>query len=222
MKLIPMLFFLVVTASVLAGCEDARFPSTGNVRADAEEKAAANAADEYEAAMFAYRDFLLGELLAAGTDGGAAINIDDIFYAPYRQDAKFVLFDVNGDELPELHLRTPVAHMVLSHSDNKLSLWYEGSSYDRLMDNGAILYHKSDVAPAREIYVYREFGKYGELLPEIYFEKLDGDDDGNYDTYKHGDEIITEKEWEERTALRFWGSDAVMWMAYSAWVMACL
>ena len=86
------------------------------------------------AALAAYNDFLAGAISAQDinhkiSDGTVAIK--DISLEP---DFKtyYALFDMNGDQVPELHLRPVVggSYAIFTYVDEQIVLWHTGPDYE--------------------------------------------------------------------------------------------
>lgn len=109
-------------------------------------------------ALAAYDNFLAGSINAQDlkheiSDG--VVTIKDISLEP---DLKtyYALFDMNGDGIPELHLRpiTGGSYAIFTYFDGQITLWHDGPDYESPLNNGAILYERDGAAPTHINYYY--------------------------------------------------------------------
>lgn len=56
---------------------------------------------------------------------------------------RYALFDMTGDELPELHVLTDISYAIHTIENNQLMVWYHGDRYNRPLNNGMI-FRKGD------------------------------------------------------------------------------
>jgi hypothetical protein len=102
-------------------------------------------------------------------------------YGSNIEDLRYANFDMNGDKIPELHLKTPRLYLIFTVNDNEINLWREDSTYANPLNNGTILYERSGGAPAHIDYKYSVLDYYGNSLLEISFEKYSVNKGGTYD-----------------------------------------
>lgn len=94
---------------------------------------------------------------------------------------EYALFDMNYDNIPELHLRCPWYYIIITISNNELKLWREASTYERPLENGALLYERSGGGPTHIDYSYTTMKYNGETKYEVSFSKYDDNMDDIYD-----------------------------------------
>jgi len=175
--------------------------------------------DASEKALLLYEEFLNGSINAK--KDGNSININDIFRLDDEEQSKYnqyALFDMNGDGLPELHVRSVGSYNIFTYNNGNIILWHSDVSYSYPLNNGAILYTRNGGAPSHIDYAYTLFDFYGNQIFKIYFSVYDATNENNYDENALFifDEIELSKEnWESLTE-RYLSekSDLIKWTAY--------
>jgi len=172
--------------------------------------------------LSAYNKFLKGEINAEDPNGknlsGDIININDICVITNEiQYTEYALFDMNGDGIPELHLRpilNAVYYAIFTYQDGKVILWYMTTHYCYPLNNGAIFYERIGI-PELTAYKYIILDFYGYECYEIPFYKseeiLDGD--AEYPGIYNYDGLDISKEmWDSLTEKLFAvKSDLIEW-----------
>ncbi len=162
-----------------------------------------------EEALAAYKKFLAGSMNAQDlkqeiSDG--VVKIKDISLEP---DFKtyYALFDMNGDGIPELHLR-PVAggsYLIFTYLDGQIVLWHSGPDYESPLNNGAILYERDGAAPTHINYYYLVLDSNGNETSKVNFSKYHSVDESgktesaDYDVFMMEDKEVSEEEWKSLT-----------------------
>ncbi len=181
-----------------------------------------NVSSAYNEALAAYDNFLAGSIKAQDlkheiSDG--AVNIKDISLKP---DFKtyYALFDMNGDGLPELHLR-PIAgggYVIFTYLNGQIVLWHEGPDYEAPLDSGAILYQRDGAAPTHINYYYLVLDSDGNESSKVYFSKYHSVDESglnestDYDVFKFEDKEVSKDEWNSLTnEYLSKSSDLIIW-----------
>lgn len=138
--------------------------------------------DSSKKILLLYKEFLNGNINAK--NGDSFVNINDIFRFGDEEQLKYnqyALFDMNGDELPELHVRSVYSYDIFTYNDENIVLWHTDVSYSHPLNNGAILYTRSGGAPSHIDYAYTLFDFYGNQIFKIYFSVYDATNKNNYD-----------------------------------------
>jgi hypothetical protein len=155
-------------------------------------------------ALFAYNNFLTGEVDARdeGMDN-MKLSMYDIFRFDDENDKehnKYAFFDMNGDSIPELLLRSVGPCYVLTFKNNELVVWNDSWSHTKILNSGNQLNeHKGASCLA---YIYTFFNFDGSEKCSIEFSILGDAINGEYGedcTYVF-DEVEVEKSiWEQLT-----------------------
>ena len=159
-----------------------------------------------------YISFLKDEI-PAQSESGAHLTYFSQF--PGVEDhplTDFYVRDLTGDGLPELYApdwRWPTI-TVWSMQEGRLTGISSGSSYDSIIANGGIFYHRPGGAPTHDDYGYFWLSPESQELPEMGFSIYPS---GVFYPYDHAcyyinDIEVTQEEWEERTAPYFALRDA--------------
>lgn len=175
--------------------------------------------DASEKALLLYEEFLNGSINAKNDDN--SININDIFRFDDEEQSKYnqyALFDMNGDGLPELHVRSVDSYDIFIYNNGNIILWHSDVSYSYPLNNGAILYIRNGGAPSHINYAYTLFDFYGNQIFKIYFSVYDSTNENNYDENALFifDEVKLSKEnWDSLTE-RYLSikSDLIKWVVY--------
>ncbi|MBE5993874.1 MAG: hypothetical protein E7247_15985 [Paenibacillaceae bacterium] len=175
----------------------------------AEPSAKSNDSPAFEEALAAYKKFLAGSMNAQDlkqeiSDG--VVKIKDISLEP---DFKtyYALFDMNGDGIPELHLRPVVggSYLIFTYLDGQIVLWHSGPDYESPLNNGAILYERDGAAPTHINYYYLVLDSNGNETSKVNFSKYHSVDDSGktesaeYDVFMMEDKEVSEEEWNSLT-----------------------
>jgi hypothetical protein len=94
---------------------------------------------------------------------------------PFTNDldgSKYALFDMNGDAIPELHVRSGLYYCIFTYYADELSVWYSGRDWCWPTDDGAILMNRLGAAPTRREYEYIVLDFWGNTILEIRFEEV--------------------------------------------------
>lgn len=160
-------------------------------------------------ALAAYKKFLAGSINAQDlkheiSDG--VIKIKDLSLEP---DFKtyYALFDMNGDGIPELHLRPVVggSYLIFTYLDEQIVFWHTGPDYESPLNNGAILYERDGAAPTHINYYYLVLDSNGNETMKVNFSKYHSVDESgktesaDYDVFMMEDKEVSEEEWNSLT-----------------------
>ena len=116
-----------------------------------------------------FTEFLSGEKSAVDKDGRTiTINeyLDTTTQNPYQ---KYAVYDMSGDNIPELIIKTPRAFDIFMIKDNAVTVWHQDSNYAKPLNNMAILYERPGGAPEHTDYQYYKLGPNGEEIEKITF-----------------------------------------------------
>lgn len=175
-----------------------------------EENSANTQTTNKDAALVAYDNFLAGSIKAQDlkheiSDG--VVTIKDISLEP---DFKtyYAIFDMNGDGIPELHLRPVVggSYAVFTYLDGQVVLWHDGPDYESPLNNGAILYERNGAAPTHINYYYLVLDSHGNEISKVYFAKYHSVNESNqtestdYDVFMFEDKEVSQDEWNSLTS----------------------
>lgn len=163
----------------------------------------------YKDAIVAYDDFLAGSINAQDlkheiSDG--VVTIKDISLEPDLK-SYYALFDMNGDGIPELHLRPIIggSYAIFTYIDGQIVLWHNGPDYESPLNNGAILYEREGAAPAHINYYYLVLDSDGNEISKVYFSKYHSVDksglteSADYDVFMFGDKEVSKDDWVSLT-----------------------
>lgn len=181
------------------------------------------AADNYEVGLGVkklYDKFLYGDGEVIFKDKKYSINELMNEYITEPNELCYASFDMNGDTIPELHLKSPRFYLILTAANEGLTVWHEDSVYTQPLNNRAILYERSGGGPEHISYQYSVLDFYGEVLLEISFEKYSPNDDGIYqensDYFFEGLKL-SKKDWDALTKKYLAiGCDQIKWYEYDA------
>lgn len=173
-------------------------------------------------ALSAYDNFLNGSIDAQDlkhviSDG--VVPIEDLSLKP-DFTTYYALFDMNGDEIPELHLRpvTGGGYVIFTYHDEQIVLFHEGPDYESPLNNGAILYERDGAAPTHVNYYYLVLDSEGNSLSRVTFSKYHSVDKSglnespDYDVYMFEDKEVSKDEWNSLTnEYLSISSDLILW-----------
>ena len=160
-------------------------------------------------AIAAYNKFLAGSIDAQDLKNeisSGTVSIQDISLEP---DLKtyYALFDMNGDGIPELHLR-PIAgggYAVFTYLDGQIVLWHDGPDFESPLNNRAILYERDGAAPTHINYYYLVLDSAGNEISKVNFSKYHSVEENgssespDYDVFMFEDKQVSEDEWNSLT-----------------------
>lgn len=146
-----------------------------------------------------YEEFLSGE--------GSAENIDIEAIADLSQngDVKYAIYDVSGDDIPELHIQTDSYYYIFTYRNDRLFILtrFAAGDYD-ITEEGEIVHR--NIAMTQEVYEVYSFmsSAHVDIMRLI---RTDYDKNGIYDendeyqysynVYFYSDRTCTLKEWQD-------------------------
>ena len=161
-----------------------------------------------------YYEFLNGEISVNHNQiKNSMYGIDDIFRADENHN-KFTFYDSNDNGIPELHLSSPRYYEIIEYVNDDLKTIYDGTGYETLLNNGAVLYTRYGGAPDHISYKYTELDPDNNTI-QTTFEKYNGDMEGDYDYFLLDGEEVTKSEFDT-IAEKYLniGADWVIWSDY--------
>ena len=158
---------------------------------------------EISEAIQAYLDFLAGT--KGAYDGETASFCDEDFI---RADGtvSFTLVDMTNDGIPELHVMGRITYWIIQWENEQLTLWYQGTAYEKLLNNHAILYSREGAGCE---YQYIEPQKNGSDQ-RVYFSVINSSDGLDY---YFEDRARSKEVWEDLvTPYLTIGDDEIQWL----------
>lgn len=122
-----------------------------------------------------YHSFLAGKTEAVDKDGTRKNLYDYSATGEMKEIHEYALYDMNGDNVPELIIRSRIAIHIFWINDNELTLWYSDTAYTRPLNNMALLYERAGGAPEHTYYKYMVLGYGGEELYSVNFSEYEED-----------------------------------------------
>ncbi|WP_349670777.1 hypothetical protein [Lacrimispora sp.] len=168
-----------------------------------------NESSAYNEALAAYNNFLSGSMNAQDLKHEISDGVVKIKDISLETDFKtyYALFDMNGDGIPELHLRPAVggSYLIFTYLDGQIVLWHSGPDYESPLNNGAILYQRDGAAPTHINYYYLVLDSNGKETSKVNFSKYHSVDESvktestDYDVFMMEDKEVSEEEWNSLT-----------------------
>ncbi|GAB6108136.1 hypothetical protein [Fusibacter bizertensis] len=162
-----------------------------------------------------YNRFLKGEISASLTsDENSKMDINQLFSLDENYN-KYTLFDANHNGVPELHLSSMRGYTILEDSGDTLTVIYSGSGYEKLLNNGALLYTRKGGAPEHVSYIYKELDIENNIA-QVNFEKYNTDNESDDDDqYLFEGNEVSKSDFEEKTGSYLsMESDLILWSDY--------
>lgn len=113
-----------------------------------------------------YDRFISGDISALSKNGDKVSINDYVDDSTYRM---YAIYDMNGDTIPELLIKTVRDFTIFWTKNNELCVWYEGTSYCSPLNNMAVLSERPGGAPEHINYRYEVLGYNGETLIYVEF-----------------------------------------------------
>lgn len=166
-----------------------------------------------DGAELLYKKFLSGEITARGKDG-ETIRIDT-YLNNATQDFKgeYTILDMNGDDIPELYIKTVRDCTIFWIKNNEVTVWRDEVNYSMPLNNMAILLTRPGGAPTHTSYTYFVLGYNGDNLLRIDFEEYyEGANGEPLQTYLYQGVVVSKDVYETLTKpLLEVGSDKIVW-----------
>lgn len=175
--------------------------------------------EEIDNAVSAYKAFLQGDAEAKDPKHDLSesenVNINDLSLG---LNTLYALFDMNGDGIPELHLRPTMGggYEIFTYRDSQVVLWYVNADYCSSLNNGALLYERPGGAPPHTNYMYITLDTNGNEIVRVEFSKYDVVDKRGLKVgvkYIYQDNDVSKETWDELTK-KFLSikSDLIKWI----------
>ncbi len=116
-----------------------------------------------------YQDFISERINAVGKDGSDITLKDCMRNDPNAAYKEYAIYDMNGDEVPELIVKTSYEFNIFWVDDNQLTLWYHGTNYTKPLNNMALLSERPGGAPTHTDYIYIVLDYRGEEMFRLDF-----------------------------------------------------
>lgn len=200
-----LIFIVIIT---MTSCSDSFDKKAAGV--DAEETEASEETDELSRRLEQYKAFLRDEVSSEDKKEKQFWYLRDFcnMVVPEETEAgiRYALFDMTGDQLPELHVLTDISYSIHTIENDKLITWYQGDRYNSPLNNGMILW-KGSSESAGECYMVLD--SKGAEVSSVWFGKS-----GNDYRFATGDEDIklSKRQWEKlKKPFLAVGSDQIIW-----------
>lgn len=133
--------------------------------------------DDNNSSEMLYNSFIAGENDAIDKQGNS-IKLKSLLTG----DTKYTFYDMNGDETPELLIKSNSVLTVFWIENNRVSLWREDTCYSKPLNNSAIISVRRGGAPEHTDYSYSVLGYRGDELYRIEFSEYaeSGQNDSKY------------------------------------------
>lgn len=154
-------------------------------------------AEDPDEAVRVYDEFLAGERTPENSGGRAIANPDD-------GSMRYMIYDVNGDDVPELHIQTAGDYYILAYRNKVLFILFhenmeEALKYYDVCKNGSVVYQYT--TEHKESYSFCKFEFSGKAHITNGFYWNDGNGNGVYDeddAYECNGDCCTWEEWLDR------------------------
>lgn len=169
--------------------------------------------DELSIRLKQYESFLKDEISSENGSEGALYLRDfcnRVVPEEAEDEIRYALFDMTGDELPELHVLTDISYSIHTIEDNQLITWYLGDRYNRPLNNRAIL---QTIESTGITYSYIVLDSKGQKVLDIGFHDPRGQRGKNYLFSTDYDYVeLSKSEWDKLTKpFLSIGSDKIVW-----------
>lgn len=217
-KRIPGILILSVAACFwLTACSlknspsaDENIPQSSAPAVDAQETEEPEETDELRKRLEQYKAFLRDEVSSENKKEKQFWYLRDfcniVVPEETEEGIRYALFDMTGDELPELHVLTDISYSIHTLENDKLVTWYQGDRYNSPLNNGMILW-KGSSESAGECYMVLD--SKGVEVSSVWFGRS-----GNDYRFDTGGEYIklSKSQWEKlKKPFMVIGSDQIVW-----------
>lgn len=146
-----------------------------------------------------YKQFLWDVENALDKNGNTLYWSDYAAGEPQDGEYHYTIMDINGDDIPELCVDTVSGLYLFSVNGGRIYHWYTGSSYERLLNNGAVLLERHGGAPDHVNYEYYTWNKYGEEETVITFSWWAADGETTPAYYEVNGEEVSKRAYRKAT-----------------------
>lgn len=162
--------------------------------------------DELNERLKLYKAFLQNEISSEDKEDKEFLYLRDYCnrVVPEEDGIRYALFDMTGDEIPELHILTDISYSIHAVEKNHLVEWFEGDRYCSPLNNRVIL-QKVELHNIGYIFL----DKKGEEVLCVWFGKSGND----YRFSTGGEDIkLSRNQWEKlKKPFSAIGSDRIKW-----------
>lgn len=167
-----------------------------------------------------FNNFLTGQTDAIDKDGQRR-NIYYYLDQTSEEDLReYAVYDMNGDAIPELIIRSRISLDIFWIYNNELTLWYSDVSYTKPLNNMALLYEQAGGGPEHTNYMYIVLGYHGEELYKINFSEYSNGEVHHvqYDNKYFINDTEVTKEIYDSLSERFLniGDDRIEWKSFQS------
>ena len=169
--------------------------------------------NDLDHALELYNEFLMGERTAKPKKGDYEISINDIFFGnEWNEWNKYAMFDMNGDGIPELHIRSVSFYEIFTYKEEALISWSGFMSRSAPLNNGAVLTVRHGGANSTTTYFYQEFDFNGNERMRVDFDSAESNE--GIPVYFFENTEVSKKEWDALTEKYLSiGSDKIEWIS---------
>ena len=201
---LSVIAFNLLTSCSLKNCQ----PANENIPQN--NTAATNApkpeeTDKLNEKLKLYKAFLQNRISSEDKEDKESYYLKDYWNGAILEESRirYALFDMTGDEIPELHILTNISYSIHTIENNHLVKWFGGDRYCRPLNNRAILQEIDNGTG------YIVLNDKGEEVLCVSFSKSGND----YRFSTGGDDIkLSKKQWEKLTKpFLAIGSDKIIW-----------
>lgn len=146
MKKISILFMLLFLIFMLTACKQSERTFSDNI--------IEKPSSESIAADTLYNKFLSKKINALDKNGNT-ITLDEYFNDESKNTYhQYAIYDMNGDDIPELIIRTVKGLDIFWIKNDKVTLWYQGTNYTKPLNNMGLLLERKGSAPEHTDYIF--------------------------------------------------------------------
>ncbi len=198
--LLFIIFYLLTTYS-LRNCQ----PANGNIQQNNTVVTNTQKPEATDKLNEIYEAFLQNRISSEDKEDKESYYLRDYWNGAVLEDSRirYALFDMTGDEIPELHILTNISYSIHTIENNHLVKWFGGDRYCRPLNNRAII-QKIDNGTG-----YIVLNDKGEEVLCVSFSK--SGNDYRFST-GGGDIKLSKKKWEKLTKpFLAIDSDKIIW-----------
>lgn len=158
--------------------------------------------EETSKAIELYDEFLSNEISALGV---TMFDMRIPTGEPNRRYyAEYAVVDSNGDEIPELHVRTGREYYIFTYKDNKMDIlesYFSNPLHHHPLKDGGFI-EDSDQAGSDLYYNYYRLDANANVIEDLWFYREDSNENRVYDkedTYIFDDIAYTKEDWERKS-----------------------
>ena len=163
MKKITILFISLCLMLMLTACRQSEGTFSDNI--------IEKPSSESIAADTLYNKFLSKKVNAIDKNGNT-ITLDEYFNNESKNIYhQYAIYDMNGDDIPELIIKTVKGLDIFWIKNDKVTLWYQGTNYTKPLNNMALLSERKGTAPEHTDYIYTLLDYQGDEIFRMEFSR---------------------------------------------------